>query len=98
MLYDFHPDAKRELGDATAFYDSINYEIADQFITEVERTISRIEQYPEAWSQLSSNARRCRVANFPYGIVYSIKGQKILIIAVMHLQRKPNYWSNRLSK
>ncbi|MBO3457236.1 type II toxin-antitoxin system RelE/ParE family toxin [Aetokthonos hydrillicola Thurmond2011] len=98
MAYEFHPDAERELEDATAFYDSISLELGNGFITEVELTINRIEQYPEAWSQLSNNIRRCRIASFPYGIVYSNIEEKIFIIAVMHLQRKPNYWSDRISQ
>jgi plasmid stabilization system protein ParE len=98
MAYEFHADAERELEDAITFYDSISLELANGFITEVELTINRIERHPEAWSQLSNNIRRCRIASFPYGIVYSIEeDKKIFIIAVMHLQRKPNYWSSRIS-
>ncbi|NEQ36645.1 MAG: hypothetical protein F6K40_10295 [Okeania sp. SIO3I5] len=31
----------------------------------------------------------------PYGIVYKLSETGILVVAVMHLQRKPNYWINR---
>ncbi|WP_201447887.1 type II toxin-antitoxin system RelE/ParE family toxin [Calothrix sp. PCC 7507] len=55
-----------------------------------------MEQFPQAWTQLSKNTRRCRIASFPYGIIYAIKEQQILIVAIMHLQRQPNYWTNRI--
>jgi plasmid stabilization system protein ParE len=96
MTYDFHPDAKRELKDAVAYYDNISRELGDAFIEEVEQTLDRIQKFPEAWPQLSKNTRRCRTLSFPYGIVYQIKNQRILVVAVMHLQRKPNYWSDRI--
>ena len=96
MAYDFHPDAKRELKDAVAYYDNISRELGDAFIEEVEQTLDRIQKFPEAWPQLSKNTRRCRTLSFPYGIVYQIKNQRILVVAVMHLQRKPNYWSDRI--
>ena len=48
MAYDFHPDAKRELEDAVAYYDNISRELADAFIEEVEQTLDRIEKFPEA--------------------------------------------------
>lgn len=96
MAYDFHPDAKQELNDAVAYYDNISREMGDAFVAEVERALNRIEQFPEAWILLSKNTRRCRVASFPYGIIYAITKQQILIIAVMHLQRQPNYWTNRI--
>lgn len=31
--FDFHPDAKRELEDAVAYYDNISREIGDVFLT-----------------------------------------------------------------
>jgi mRNA-degrading endonuclease RelE of RelBE toxin-antitoxin system len=96
MGFDFHPDAKQELDDAVAYYDKISRGMGDALITEVENSIKRIEQFPEAWPQLSQNTRRCRIVSFPYGIVYSIKDNSILIIAFMHLQRRPDYWVDRV--
>lgn len=96
MQYDFHPDAQRELQIAVDYYDGINPELGDAFLDEVERSLERIVKFPEAWAQLSINTRRCRTVGFPYGIVYQIQGDRILIVAFMHLQRKPNYWTDRV--
>jgi hypothetical protein len=60
MAYNFHPDAKKELQDAVAYYDNLNLKLGDAFVQEVERTINRIENFPEAWPHLSKNTRRCR--------------------------------------
>ncbi|MBD2609402.1 type II toxin-antitoxin system RelE/ParE family toxin [Scytonema hofmannii FACHB-248] len=51
MAYNFHPDAKQELDDAVAYYDNISRDMGDAFIAEVERTLNRIEQFPQAWTQ-----------------------------------------------
>lgn len=96
MEYDFHPNARQELADAVAYYDSINRDLGNAFLDEVERTLEQIANYPAAWAKLSANTRRCRTVGFPYGIVYQVKGQQILIVAVMHLQRQPNYWTERI--
>jgi hypothetical protein len=48
MAYDFHPDAKRELEDAVAYYDNISRELGDAFIEEVEETLDRIEKFPRS--------------------------------------------------
>lgn len=96
MAYDFHPEAERELEDAVAYYDSINRELGDTFINEVERTIERIEKLPQGWPKLSNNTRRCRIVGFPYGIVYQVREQRIVVVAIMHLQRRPNYWADRI--
>jgi len=36
-------------------------------------------------------------ARFPYSILYGINVDMIVIIAIAHLHRKPNYWQGRLS-
>jgi hypothetical protein len=33
---------------------------------------------------------------FPYGILYTIEAEFILIVAVMHGSRKPGYWKGRV--
>lgn len=95
MACEFHPDAKRELFEVVSHYDSIDLDLGNQFIKEVEQTLDRIEQFPQAWAFISAKSRRCRLSSFPYGIVYQIIPQGILVLAVMHLQRKPGYWSDR---
>lgn len=95
MACEFHPEAKRELFDAVAYYDDIDLALGNRFIQEIEQTLDQIEQFPQAWASLSANSRRCRLTSFPYGVVYQIVPQGIMILAVMHLQRKPDYWSNR---
>jgi len=44
---------------------------------------------------LSKHTRRCLVHRFPYGVIYQVTGEVILIIAVMQLNRKPGYWRGR---
>jgi len=40
---------------------------------------------------------RFLVHRFPFGILYRIAGDEIQIVAIMHLRRKPGYWTKRLS-
>ena len=45
-------------------------------------TIQRILNTPELGHQLSPNSRRCLTNRFPYGVIYSIRGNDFLIVAV----------------
>ena len=91
----FHPDAEVELREATNYYDDCQTGLGLDFAEEVYSAISRIIKYPEAWSRLSSNTRRCITNRFPYGIIYQVKSDILYIIAIANLQRRPEYWKER---
>ncbi|MEM9542435.1 MAG: type II toxin-antitoxin system RelE/ParE family toxin [Cyanobacteria bacterium P01_E01_bin.42] len=96
MIYDFHPSARQELEEALNYYDKISIELGETFLDEFERAVERIQAFPEAWSSLSANTRRYRLSRFPYNIIYQIQEEKIVIMAIAHWQRKPDYWTDRL--
>jgi plasmid stabilization system protein ParE len=96
MVVEFLAPAKDELAEAVAYYNAQKQGLGSQFLEEVKHTIERILQYPEAWSPISRRTRRCRTNKFPYGVIYQVKGDLLLIVAVMHLHREPKSWRSRL--
>jgi hypothetical protein len=94
----FHPDAEAEFDKAIEYYEQLQPGLGIEFAEEIYATNTRIIQYPNAWSALSKNSRRCLVNRFPYGVVYQIKSRSLRIIAVAHLHRRPGYWKERLEQ
>ena len=66
------------------------------FLAEIDEAVHRITTWPEAHAILKGTLRRCLVRRFPYGIVYGIDEQTIVIVAIAHLHRKPFYWTHRV--
>lgn len=95
MNYTFHPHAERELEEIESHYDSILHELGDRFREDVEMTLSRILEFPNAWQPLSRVIRRCRLTKFPYALIYRVHRDEIRLLAVMHYRREPNYWTSR---
>jgi plasmid stabilization system protein ParE len=95
MKYRFHPEAEAELNDAVDYYDACQEGLGLEFAREVHATIENICDFPLAWTPLSPNTRRCLLRRFPYGVVYQLKIGEIVIIAIMQLNRKPDYWRKR---
>lgn len=93
----FLPPAKDEFTEAIAYYNSQSEGLGYEFATEVKRTLERIVQYPDAWFKLSNRTHRCRTNRFPYGIIYQIR-EDVLLVAVMHLSREPKTWKLRIKK
>ena len=88
--------AEAELLEAVAYYNSQAEGLGYELAAEVKRTIGRIGQFTDAWPMLSARTRRCRTSRFPYGVVYQVRGDTILIVAIMHLRRHPDAWKSRL--
>ncbi|MFH1718589.1 MAG: type II toxin-antitoxin system RelE/ParE family toxin [Planctomycetota bacterium] len=78
-----------------AYYNQESEGLGYRFAVEIRKTLSRIVQYPHAWSPISERTRRCRTNGFPYGVIYHIHEDVILIVAVMHLHKRPNSWKSR---
>ena len=95
MIFYFHPEAETEFFKAIEYYESCIPGLGVDFSLEVYFSIQNILSYPHAWPILEDDIRRCLTNRFPYGVLYSIEGDIIYILAVMNLHRNPDYWKKR---
>ena len=67
------------------------------FFEAVSNTIVFVEDQPEigAVTGVTGKARRVLVNRFPYQVVYHLTPTDVIIVAVAHLKRRPNYWKDR---
>jgi plasmid stabilization system protein ParE len=91
-------EAEAELDHAVAHYNALFAGLGAEFAANVRDSLSHIEKFPDAWQLLGQRVRRYRLSRFPYGIVYARLETEIVVVAVMHLHRKPEYWSERLAR
>ena len=97
MTFRFHPEALDEYRDATLYYAERDPLLAVRFVEAVEDAIHRILDAPQRWRVLDDDVRRCLTHVFPYGILYTIEADYVLILGVMHCSREPGYWRHRLA-
>jgi plasmid stabilization system protein ParE len=88
--------AQIEIDRATAWYEAEREGLAAEFLDELDATVQRVAGFPGAWKLIGARTRQCRLNRFPYGIIYQIRGDEIVIVAVAHLHRRPGYWRDRL--
>jgi len=96
MKVEFLEAAQIELDQAFEWHETQQKNLGMQFLNEVDSAIRRIAAYPEAYRKLGKDVRRCLIKRFPYGILYGLDADKIIIIALAHLHRKPDYWIDRI--
>ncbi|WP_026100141.1 type II toxin-antitoxin system RelE/ParE family toxin [Fortiea contorta] len=97
MKYAFHPQALTEYSEAVQYYSQQRVEVAQAFIDAIEDAIYRIRESPTRYTVIDEDVRRCMTRRFPYGILYTIEPDYILILAVMHCSREPEYWKSRIN-
>ncbi len=95
MRYVFHPEALTEYAEAVQSYAEHRVEVAQAFINAIEDAVYRIKKSPARYIVIDEDVRRCMTRKFPYGILYTIEQDYILILAVMHCSREPGYWKGR---
>ena len=94
----FLDPAKDEMADAAEYYEWQTKGLGFDFLGEVEQTTKRIQEFPESGKCIKVNTRRRLLKRFPFGIIYRLEKERIVVVAVMHLHRRPNYWMKRLKR
>ncbi len=98
MKLRYHPRARIELNETADFYEERRSGLGLEFLEEVQLTIRRILDFPNAWQSLSKNTRRCLTNRFPFGLIYQVKADEVRIIAIAHQKQRPGYWRGRLDE
>lgn len=90
-----HEIAETEMNEAADFYDLKSPGLGSVFINEIQKTIERIAELPEAAPIIRGRARKKLLSKFPYSLIYSDYQKEIRILAVAHQKRRPFYWRSR---
>jgi toxin ParE1/3/4 len=93
----FHPDARAEVEESASWYELRKPGLGEEFLAELETTMTRICEHPERWREIETGVRGCRMRRFPFIVAYRIRGQAAEIVAVSHYGRLPGYWKGRLA-
>ena len=94
---EFLPEALAELQYATGDYEAKVEGLGVRSRTEVETSCEAIVGFPFLWRERKEGCRRVNLPGFPYYISYIVRKELILVVAVPHAKRHPDYWKNRLS-
>ena len=95
MRVTFNALAERELNDAAQYDEHEQRGLGTAFISEVRRCTEALAEHPESSPNVLGAIRRRLCQRFPYGLLYTVTGNELRILAVMNLKRRPGYWVGR---
>jgi toxin ParE1/3/4 len=92
----FNPQAQVELREAAAFYGLESGALRERFLSAIEAALEHVLGFPKASQVVRGDVRRMPLRRFPYSLLYTIRGNEVRILAVMHQGRRPFYWWGRV--
>lgn len=94
----FVAPARREFLRQVAYYNRNEARLGARFTAAVEEAMLRAVAFPLTGSPASKSTRRVFVKGFPFAVVYRPEGEGIVIFAVAHHARRPEYWQRRVGR
>ena len=96
MRVKFHPEAWADLKEGKAFYRHRSPLAAVAFKQEIDIAISRIVEAPMRYQAGEHGTREFVLPwRFPYTVVYRLRENLIVIVAVAHHSKEAGYWHHR---
>ena len=95
-LVAYHRLADNELAESAAFYERRREFLGEAFLDAVDEALANLQNHPALGRPGKFGTRSWKTKRFPFRIVYFEQPDRIWIVAVAHLSRKPNYWLERL--
>ena len=77
-------------------YDEQSTPAAASFAEEIDLAIKAVQNSPLTFPIFEGDVRVKLVHKFPYSVLYHVQGQEVVILSIIHQERKPGYWKGRI--
>ena len=92
------PAAEADLVAACEWYNEKRLGLGDRFLDSATVAARFIAEHPEAYQVLHRGVRRAPLRGFPYGLLYRVDADVIIVVGVFHARRDPKAWRHRLAR
>jgi plasmid stabilization system protein ParE len=96
MKVRFIAPARREFLKEVVYYNEQEPGLGVAFAQEVEEAAARALAFPGAGSPASKSTKKVFVKRFPFSVVYRPDNEGIVVFAIAHHSRRPEYWASRV--
>lgn len=90
------PAAEADIQEAWAWYEERDPGLGSEWMRSLEAALSQLCRNPYAWQVVHKDARRALVKRFPYSILFRVRGERVVVLAVAHASRDPRRWQGRI--
>ncbi len=94
---EFHPLVSDDVIKTALFYQEASKETLNRFKEDLLEIYTTLKATPSHYFVLikSRQIRRISLKNFPYSVIYTIKEETVLVLALKHNKQK-EFWRKRI--
>jgi hypothetical protein len=84
-----------ELAAAALYYEGRSPGLGSRLVDTADAALQEIPINPMLCHEIDPGYRQKLLRRFPFAFVYRIDPGEIVVVAFMHLRRRPGYWRGR---
>lgn len=92
----FHPNADLDLREAVVYYETRVPGLGEELLVEVERVCTLLREHPSLGAPYDVRHSRALLRRFPFALIYRMDIAGLVVVAVAHTKRQPDYWRGRI--
>lgn len=92
----FTTEARGDLFESAAYYEAREVGLGMRFREEVATVLHAASAAPLLWRERPEGFRRINCPVFTHFVAYVIRGDTLVVVAIVHGHRKPGFWHERL--
>jgi plasmid stabilization system protein ParE len=101
LCVEYHDLVDLDLSNAWTWYENQEDGLGDRFLGAIHATVVQASRWPNAGRPVLRDdndeivERKVPANDFPYAVRYRILGDRLLVMAVLHQSRHPNFGADR---
>ena len=93
--YRFLPPAEEEMTEASLYYEAAQSGLGQEYLDDLQFTVNAVRERPYSGRPAGHGLRMAIFRRFPFVLIYAEEPLEIIVIAVAHQRRRPEYWRSR---
>jgi plasmid stabilization system protein ParE len=90
-------EAEQDLSEAYHYYQDCRDGLGDESLLCIEATLATITRQPGLYAAVHRNVHRALIHRSPFGVFYLVENNHIIVVAVMHVRRSPQFLHKRVN-
>lgn len=97
-VLEFLPAASDDAVAAVRYYEERERGLGARLRAQSETASVSILGHPLFWREHPGGYRRVNLPGFPFYIAYFIRKERVIVAAIGHASRDPDYWKRRVAR